>query len=108
MGGSAHRAGLTWPDAAVLVQRGPARHVERDLDKRIDYDPGAGAVLRCPNAGRFSCGGEVLYLDGERKFGEGRWKSVPRIDVHAEFVVALAEVLDEGVGGFKGSGHHMR
>jgi hypothetical protein len=39
----------------------------------------------------------VLYLDGERKFGEGRWKSVPRIDVHAEFVVASVEVLDEGV-----------
>jgi hypothetical protein len=30
----------------------------------------------------------VLYLDGERKFSEGRWKSVPRIDVHAELVVA--------------------
>jgi hypothetical protein len=54
-------------------------------------------VLRCPNAGRLSCGGAVLHLDGERKFGEGRWKSVPRIDVHAEFVVASAEVLDEGM-----------
>jgi hypothetical protein len=55
---------------------------------------GSVALSECRQT---SCGGAVLYLDGERKFGEGRWKSVPRIDVHAEFVVTSAEVLDEGV-----------
>jgi hypothetical protein len=39
----------------------------------------------------------VLCLDGERELGEGCWKPALRVDIHAELVVALAEVLDEGV-----------
>jgi hypothetical protein len=47
------------------------------------------SVRRCC-VGRLLAGSAVavLYLDGELKFSEGRWKSMPRIDVHAELVVA--------------------
>lgn len=53
------------------------------------------AVLRWPNAGRLSCDGAAL--NGEREFAKSRWKPVHRVDIHAEFVVASAEVLDEGM-----------
>jgi hypothetical protein len=36
-------------------------------------------------------------LDGGCEFGEGRWKPVSRVGIHADFVVASAEVLDEGL-----------
>ena len=39
----------------------------------------------------------VLRLDGAREFSESCGKPVSRIDIHAEFVVASTEVLDEGV-----------
>jgi hypothetical protein len=49
--------------------------------------------------GRMPAGSAVvaLCLDGAREFGESHWKPVSRVDIHIEFVVASAEVLDEGV-----------
>jgi hypothetical protein len=38
-----------------------------------------------------------------RELGEGRWKPVSQVDIHAELVVASAEVLDEGVSSADGS-----
>ena len=35
--------------------------------------------------------------DGEGEFGEGRGEPMVRVEVKGEFVVAAAEVLDEGV-----------
>lgn len=40
-----------------------------------------------------------LRSDGEGKFGEGCWEPMSGVDVKAEFVVAAAEVLHEGVPG---------
>jgi sigma-70-like protein len=37
--------------------------------------------------------------DSEGEFGEGRRESMPWINIKAEFVVATAEVLNEGVSG---------
>jgi hypothetical protein len=37
----------------------------------------------------------VLCLDGARELGEGRWKPALRVEIHAELVVAAAEVLGE-------------
>jgi hypothetical protein len=72
-----------WPEAVVL---GRARV---DLPDQVDGDHLHHRRGRCC-VGRLLAGSAVavLYLDGERKFSEGRWKSVPRIDVHAELVVA--------------------
>jgi hypothetical protein len=41
----------------------------------------------------------TLRLDGEGEFSEGRGESMPWFDIDTEFVVAAAEVLDEGVPG---------
>jgi hypothetical protein len=35
--------------------------------------------------------------DGAGEFGEDRCESMPWVDIHAEFVVAAVEVLDESV-----------
>jgi hypothetical protein len=45
-------------------------------------------------AGADTCGARS---NGEGEFGEGRREPMPRIGIHAEFVVAAAEVLDERV-----------
>jgi hypothetical protein len=37
--------------------------------------------------------------DGEGELGKGRWEPLLWVEFHAEFVVAAAEVLDEGVSG---------
>jgi hypothetical protein len=37
----------------------------------------------------------VVRLAGERELCEGRWKPALRVEIHAELVVASAEVLDE-------------
>jgi hypothetical protein len=39
----------------------------------------------------------MSYSDGEGEFGEDRGEPMSRVDMQAEFVVALAEVLYEGV-----------
>ena len=42
-------------------------------------------------------GAVVHSSDGEDKFGEGLRDPMPRIDIKVEFVMAAAEILDEGV-----------
>jgi hypothetical protein len=42
--------------------------------------------------------------DGEGKVGEGDREPMARIEVGGEFIVAAAEVLDEGVSGTDQSG----
>jgi hypothetical protein len=37
----------------------------------------------------------LLRSDGAGEFGEDRWEPMPLVDIHAEFVVAATEVLDE-------------
>ena len=37
--------------------------------------------------------------DGKGEFGERRREPVPWVDLDAEFVVAVADVLDEGMSG---------
>lgn len=53
------------------------------------------ALLHCCVVDRL--GPAVLSSDGEGKFGECLRDPMPWIDVGAKFVVAAAEVLDEGV-----------
>jgi hypothetical protein len=84
-----------------------------------DIDQQAGPVLRdhyylgyityrgeeLPGRGCFVSGRQDTLdagdpcSDGEGQFGEDRREPVLRVGVHAEFVVAAAEVLDEGVSG---------
>jgi hypothetical protein len=42
-------------------------------------------------------GAAVLSLNGEGEFGEGLRDLMPWTDLRAEFVMAAAEILDEGV-----------
>jgi hypothetical protein len=42
--------------------------------------------------------------DGDGEFGEGHCKPMLRVDIRSEFVVAAADVLDEGVSGADHSG----
>ncbi len=49
------------------------------------------------NGGRAWLGSVVPRLDGEGEFGEGGREPMLWVLLHAEFVVATSEVLDEGV-----------
>jgi hypothetical protein len=46
----------------------------------------------------------TLLSDGDAKFSEGFRKSMPRVGIQAGFVVAAAEILDEGVPGADDAG----
>ena len=52
--------------------------------------------------------GVVPRSDGEGEFGEGRWEPMLWVEFHAEFVVAAADVLDEGVAGTDHAGERSR
>lgn len=56
--------------------------------------PFADPSTRSPASHR-RMGGAVFRRRGQ--FGEGHWKPVSCVDVHAEYVMASAEVLNEGV-----------
>ena len=43
-------------------------------------------------------------LDGEDEFGEGRGQPMPGGSIQPEFVVAAAEILDEGMSGANHAG----
>jgi len=62
---------------------------------------GAAAVRRAllRNGGRAWLGSVVPRLDGEGKFREGGREPMLWVLLHAEFIVATSEVLDEGVSG---------
>ena len=57
------------------------------------------AIRRCCVGGKGERGRRrpVCCSDGEREFGEGRGEAVSGIDIEAEFVVAAADVLHEGM-----------
>jgi hypothetical protein len=43
--------------------------------------------------------GVLARSDGAGELGEGRCEPMPLVDIHAEFVVVVMEVLDERVPG---------
>ena len=53
----------------------------------------------CVDGIRAWLAGVKLCSDGEGEFGEGHRDLLPRVCVHAEFVVAAANILDERVSG---------
>lgn len=68
---------------------------DRVVMRALGWCAGLRAVLRWPMPAGSAVA--VLRLDGARKFSESCGKPVSRIDIHAEFVVASTEVLDEGM-----------